>query len=391
MSLPQITILATLMLAIFTQVNAAFDFDFLKNDNEKHVADQLILITDPTVTEAILLTNVFELSQEEMISTFNKLSGSQYVELQAAAQLSTRQFIRRLYDPIRSIITSDMIFDPCDYCYSVWTEGNCQRSFVDGENRAHGFKSGGYAVSGGFQARFCQELMLGAAVSYDSEHYNFNIGGSSAKNKTMLGALYALYRPINLYIFGNLVFGNSKNQLKRSVFVGSVLYQEFSKPKSVESALYVEGGFDYWWESQCFPLLLQPFLGLEAGCYYYKKIDENGTSPLTLYLKQKSYATFDTRLGIHISSNTKFGLSAGLDLAWQYRCTNLQNARYVEFQDFGSVFKLQGAGIDRNAIDGALNITQRIDQFWSVYATAWLEKRSNLTSYSLIGGVSANW
>lgn len=368
-------------------------FALAENRNELNVAIQLASITDPTAAETTLLTNLTALSTDDIVTALDNLSGSQYVGIQGATELMTQRFVRRLYNPVRTMIsTVDSCGCPPNFpCGTVWADGSGQRTTFDGNHNAHGFKVSGYEVSGGIQGMVCYDTLLGAAVTYDSEHYNFNIGGSSGKNQSILGAVYALYRPSEFYLLGDLVFGGSRGKVHREFSVGPVVYDESARPKSYEGILYVEGGFDYVVDCQCVPLLIQPFLGLEGGYYHYKGFSESGTDPVQLAFNKKSYGTFDTRLGAHFSTTCQDGWLFALDLAWKYRWTNLENSRTVFFEEFGSAFALQGGDVDRNAFDGSINITKQITDVWGVYVTASGQKWSNANSYNIIGGLTASW
>lgn len=362
-----------------------------KDHNEFQVAEQLASISSPTPAETTLIANINVLEPFQKRAILDKMSGSQYVELQAGTELSVREFIRRLYDPLRPFIETDVVCDPNDNCYSTWLEGSGQRSFFHGDHRAHGFNSSGYAISGGFQARYCEDFIFGAAASYDHQHYKFSIGNSSSEGNTILGAVYALYRPVDFYLLADLVFGTSRNQLKRSFDVGLLEYKASSHPRSFDGDFYFEAGFDYPWEYQCLPILIQPFLGLDTGYYYYNGFSEKGTEPIALDFHPQYCTTFDTRLGLHLSTKSNCGSLVSVDLAWDYRWTNLKNKRSTAFIDFGSVYNLHGAGINRNRFEASINVIQQVDELWSLYATGWVQTWSNVTSCNFTGGISANW
>lgn len=367
-------------------------FNLAENNNELNVARQLASITSPSAAETTLLTNITSLAPADIVTALDELSGSQYVEIEGATEFLTQRFVRRLYDPVRVMIsTVQQCGCPNNLpCGTAWVEGSGQRSFFDGDNRAHGFKASGYEISGGVQGMAYNDVLFGAAVTYDNEHYKFNIGGSSGKSQSVLGAVYALYRPETFYILGDLVFGGTYNKINRTFSVGPVIYNESGKPKTYEGMIYVEGGYDYVVDCGCVPLLIQPFLGLEGGFYYLKSFNESGTVPVALGFDGKKYGTFDTRLGAHFSINYPGDWLFALDLAWQYRWTGLQT-RTVFFENFGSSFALQGSKINRNAFDGSVNITKQITDVWGVYVTATGQKWSNASSYNVIGGVTASW
>lgn len=368
------------------------EFAEAEGTNAFNVAQQLISITDPTSAETTLLSGLTALPPADIAVALNQMAGSQYVEQQGSVELSTHQFVKRLYDPLRYIASIDPICcaGRCsgEIGLDTWLEASGGRSFFDGNSNAHGFKCNEYAISLGAQTTFCEDWTLGTAFAYEHNTYHFNIGDSSGSNNTYLGAFYGLYRPEGFYVMGDLVFGCSNGKITRTIPIAPLSYTEVGRPKCFQGDLYMEIGLD----GVSHGMSLQPFLGLEGGFYTFRAVNENGDAPLALHINRHSYGTLNSHLGIHISSHRlDCGLTIAIDLSWQYRFLQAHNHRTAYFEDFGSTFTVVGAPVNRNAFDGALNLTQDIDDIWTFYATAMVEKWTNANSYSCVAGVSAHW
>jgi uncharacterized protein with beta-barrel porin domain len=193
-----------------------------------------------------------------------------------------------------------LISNPCSYddevyemCSSkgidAWAEASVNRSFLDANKNAQGFKMSGYEVSGGAHKRLTSTWTLGAGICYAIDHFHYNVGGSS-KTNAVLGGIYTLYRPANYYALADLTFGYYTNDMHRRVQLNPVFvapvqqpgqsaeayalevataklanarqdYLVKSRPDVSEVSFYGEVGFD--WYCKC--ILVQPFVGFEAN------------------------------------------------------------------------------------------------------------------------------
>ena len=309
------------------------------NSNGRNVADELVWLMDSGLPipgrQEQLLTNISQLPCHELGYVFDNMSGSQYASLCLSSELSTRQFARRLYDPVRAFLTMDPICDVeggcCPQGVSLWAEGGASFACFGNTRQACGFKNRGYQISGG-QTVLDEDYLIGAAVSYEHTETKFHINGNG-QTDTILGAAYGAYRFCDFYLLGDGILGGSVNKVKRSVLVGPQGYYERGGPQSFQCLLSVELGKDIY----CSKVLIQPFFGLEGGYYFYKHFKERGDEGLVLSFHRRYYGTFDTRLGVILSSTKLLtGLYVGVDLAWQYRCTQLNgylDGRFVDAID----------------------------------------------------------
>jgi len=361
-----------------------------KNLNEFHVVEQLESISDPTSDQAILLNNITSLTGIEIQQALEEMSGSQYAQINNMIELSNHQFIRRLYDPLRPFLTTG----PCSYLscncedeIDFWVDASGLTSRVFNTQSAYGFKNNGYEVGLGAQIIPDPYWIFGAAVNYEYGKIDYNIEGDGEIN-TLLGAFYGAYRDVDFYVVGDLVMGGSSGRVNRSFNIGPVLYSEKGNPKSFQGALYVEGGMNFL----CDGVIFQPFVGFEFGYYHPHKLRESGSDPVALNFSISSYGTIDSRLGLHFTSPfPDSGFSFALDLAWVSRLNDLQDHRIVRFFDFGKAFRSYGSNVRRNSFDGSINLTQIINDQWSLYATGSGEFWSKSCAYDLTGGISFSW
>jgi fibronectin-binding autotransporter adhesin len=358
------------------------------NHNGRAVADQLFTISDPDDAEAEMLFNITALPPEEIGVVLDFMSGSQYSVLLLANEASTHQFSRRLYDPMRSFVTAD----PCsDWNFTLggvttWIEGGGIFSNFNSSLQAHGFRANGYQITGGIQSYVTPSTVVGAALTYEHSQTRFYSTGTGDIDSFM-GALYAAYRRDESYLLGNILLGGNRCKVTRFVDIGPILYSEKGTPEAIQGLIYGEYGHDFrfgW-------LLLQPFVGIEADYYSYQSFAETGDAPLALRFNERSYGSVDTRLGVHILTPGYCDVVFGLDLAWNYRCTPLNNIRYGEFISFGDYFQILGSNLNRSSFEATLNYEERLSQCWSIFATGYWQQWSNGSVSGGLGGIAFRW
>ena len=321
--------------------------DFIKSfggiaatPEEKEIIDALDQGRDIAVSVPPIIDTIMDLSDSNATRAFQQLSAQQYTNILTLAEMTNQQFIRRLYDPLRSIVTDHNCYDDCwccsccdcgywdcrnrdcsccdcGYCDSdcgeSWIEAGAARSFFKGNECVRGSKSKGYQITFGHQKRLDRCWTVGAAGSYEHDNISYNLSGRNKVN-TFFGALYGLYRPCSYYVLGDLAFGYSNQRLKRHIDIGSIRCTTRGKPKVFSSTLYVEAGKDI--DCQCRFLLIQPFVGLDASYYRRNRVHEHGISPLNMQISDKSYGTLHSRLGVHLTTHRLRCLVVSVDLAW---------------------------------------------------------------------------
>lgn len=363
------------------------------NSNGRHVAEQLFTITNPNAEEQFLLSAITSLSCPDIGSALNALSGAPYAEQLIGTEIATHQFVRRLYDPLRAFLYKNPRCYECECNKGIetWVEvGGIHSNFKPKHHCgcSNKLKTNGYQISAGAQTECDHKWAVGAALSYEHTTSKFHHKGS-ASTKTVLGALYGTYRMCKYYIMGDLVIGGNTAKLNRHFKIGNAKFSQKGRPEALQGILYGEFGYDFRYCS----LLVQPFFGLEGGCFNYKHFSEHRHNIARLRFKKKNYGTFDTRLGVHLSTDElACGLFIGIDLAWQCRTTELKNSLKAEFAKFGTDFALHKTKLNRNSFEAALNLEQKIDDRWSIYATGfWQQWQSNSYAYDILGGISYSW
>ena len=254
---------------------------FASTCNQKSVAGILDITTSAALKAIVQILPTLPLA--DIQHALDQMSGEQYTTLLTMAELTGEQFVRRLYDPLRTLVTTY----PCCNCWCCptlggWLEAGGGESFLDGSVNCHGLKMESYDVAGGVQTTCNCNLTLGAAATYAHDHIDYKIGGSG-HNNTVLGAIYSLYRPQGYYILGDIAYGYSQDRVKRHLEIGDDSYRASSKPKIYQGIAYGEVGIDLCLPN-CTCLLLQPYGGLEASIFRRSQITESGDDGINLEL-----------------------------------------------------------------------------------------------------------
>jgi uncharacterized protein with beta-barrel porin domain len=405
--------LTVVALSLCCDINATTPPYPAATSNQQLVANQLQTITNPTKNEAILLERIAPLNAQETQKVLTSLSGEPYSTLFVSTEIINRQFIRHLYDPLRPIISNpcsceDEVYDMCSaHGIKAWAEGTVNRSFLDGNKNAPGFKMSGYELSGGGYKRLDSCWTAGFGFCYAIDHFHYNAGGDG-KTNTVLGAVYALYRPKYFYALIDLIFGYGTNDMHRRVQLKPLLetsgpnigkpqpegrglpitMMAHSRPNIGQIACYGETGFDL----DCSCILIQPFVGFEAWQFKRDCKREHSTAPISLIYSGKNVTAAYTRLGLHATlPENCYDLIFAFDFAWQYRLTSANNDLKVRFTDFGSAFVLTGAPIERNSVWASCMATSEIFDGWFLYLQGSGERWKRVSNYNLTLGLLFNW
>ncbi len=362
--------------------------------NHTEVSNQLQTIAQPTASQGIILNTIASLPAPQAQLALDQLSGGQYSHVIAAAELSNQQFLQRLYDPLRPLITADpcyadTCYDPCaDKGWGIWMDGGFDSTDIKGRHKHEGLSARGFDFTVGAQAVLNRDWTVGTALSYEKNHFHYHLGGVG-RNYGVLGALYALYRPADYYILSDLIAGYSRQKLARRIELGNSSCHVHGSPEIWQATYYVEGGKDF----TCCCLLLQPFLGLEAGYFRRQRITEYNqcNSLLNLAIDEKACGLGYSRLGVHLTTQRYYGIVLAVDLAWRCRLTTLDNDLKARFQGFGSSFNVNGLDVRRNSIDGALNLSATLANGWDVFIEASGQWWQRASFGSLLGGLEIDW
>ena len=353
--------------------------------NEQQVANQLVTIANPTAEELAVMTTLMALPSTQQSQALDQMSAQQYATLLISSEQSTRSFLRRLYDPLRPFTTGALC--PCHCGVDVWGMGGWERSSYGDETNADGFISTGYEVSLGGQICLQPQWVVGAGITYEKGYFDYHVGGTGTGH-TILGAIYALYRPERFYVMADLVMGGSKQSIHRPIEIGSIHYRKYGKPVMFQSALYVESGVDCWYEN----MLFQPFIGLECGYYdRFRFREKNSDSFLSVAVNGKSSGNVNSRLGCHFSSEWYTCLSLAIDAAWQCRMISLDHNISEQFTTFGDTFQIKGIPMPYNSIDGAVKFSYKPTNSLMIYFEALGQRWKKDSFYSFIGGIECTW
>lgn len=364
------------------------------SSNQLAVALQLDGIDNPTPQQTLLLNQMVGLTLEEASEALFSLSGYQHTSDFLVTEMIHRQFVRRLYDPLRDIISPGEICDDCDYRTNsdpvkAWIEVENSYLSAKGNDNAHGFNVDGYNIVGGIQTTFRDVWTLGIAGEYENHEIRYDINEGKEHSNTWLVGLYGLYRPSGLYTLADLVYGQSDNKLNRSIDVGTSHYRAKSAPDTYQYTFYGELGTDC---SFC-DVLIQPFCGIEAGAYHRRQVKESDANGWGLMIKEKHHSYASTRIGVHLTTQIPCLNNGGLsvDIAWNRFVNRLKNRAQGQFIDFGTTFDIDGIKLNQNSIDYALTLSSQINENCNVYIEGSGESWKHLNQFTMTLGINTGW
>ena len=367
--------------------------------NQIAVANQIDTIFYPNAYQKPLLKTLLGLSVQGIQETLNQLSGQQHTNDFFSTQVINRGFIRRLYDPVRYIVTTKPLtqsfYHPCygweyDTNYNkfdVWVESGAGCTHVYDTKSARGFHLNGYEITFGIQRGVAPNWTIGLAGSYESDDILYNCCGRG-KSKTLLGGIYGVYRPKNYYVLTNIAYGYSKNSMRRSVSAGSLAYEMYSRPNIGQTTLYGEVGVDFASKNY----MVQPFAGLEVSICNRQRFVETGESAWNLVVDKKQRGTVNTRLGVHLKVNKlPYKSAINLDLAWNKRLTDSNNSVSEKFVGFGNTFNINGVDVDRSSLECDITASTCFLRGWRFYVEGGAELWNRAYNLNILGGVEFTW
>jgi len=360
--------------------------------NALAIATQLDGITDPTLVQNTLLSELAVLPTSVFVDVLDDLSGAQYATEIFYGELANRQFIRRLYDPIRDIVTTEpgcrrcAPVNPCCEFFScdVWALAGGGQTQIDGHS---GVRLSEWDVTLGAQKTFCEDWTIGIAGSYEYDYLNYHTK-SSGRGYSWFGGVYGLYRPSCYYVLADIAYGYSKHHVDRRISIDGVLHELKGSPQLSQVTLYGETGFDW---NVC-SLLIQPFVGVELVGFVRKAFTEVEVLPsaLALNINKKDRTNTTSSLGVHLTDQFCLGFSVSVDLAWLYRFSNNDDFG-ASFVGFGDEFTVQGPNVGRSSCECAIAFTQDICDDWKVFVEASGEIWNRASIYNVLAGVQTNW
>lgn len=352
--------------------------------NQLGVATNLDNIANPDGTQSLLIGSLANLPLAKAQQALESLSGFQYTHDVLVTEISTGRLLRRLYDPLRSLVAG---YDHCR-CGNEWTpwlETGYGYTHLHG-NTAHSLNFGSYQITGGIQKTFCCDLTLGLAGSYEYDHVTYRDG--KANRDTGFASVYGLYRPNVFYGLFDLVYGHASNRFKRTIEVGNLHYKAHSKPNLNNFTFYGETGFDV--ESEYG--LIQPFLGIQIGKNWRGQIHENHAKGWGLKINKYDWTSTRSRVGLHLSTcNLCDSIDTSFDVAWNQLWSSTKNSTEGRFKQFGKTYPICGNKLDNYSFDYALTLTTWLCEDLKGYVELEGEWWQHANTFNVLGGIEYAW
>ena len=359
-----------------------------RTSNQSVIARKLDELANPNTDQALVLSRLISLSLPAAQEALESLSGYQHTADLFSITLLNRQFIRRLYDPLRSIVTNEWSDCCCDCEFVTWMEGSGGYSRLHGDKNAHGFHFDSSAVTVGVQQRLPCHLTCGIAGSYAWDHLHYKQGGYENSDTCLFG-LYALYRPACYYGLIDLTSSYTTGSITRKIWIGpSLRLRAHSKPKISNYAFYGELGFDL--PVDC--LLIQPFVGIQTGRVQRRHLSECWAEGWGLNIHQRSHFSSSSRVGLHISTDLPFWCTnIALDVAWNKLLSTHRNDTEGRFIALRGDFPIEGIEFPENGADYALTVSSCPYDFLTAYIELNGEVWDNFNTLNLLGGIELCW
>jgi uncharacterized protein with beta-barrel porin domain len=319
----------------------------------------LVAIENPTEAEQALINTI--------LTTPLALGGEQYGSLINASRLMKARVVNSIYQPLRPYLR-----DPCKM------RGGSKEAFLDaaghGGSYNDAYSSGGISVAAGaFATR--DQFLFGTSLFYDYDSLSFSKSQGNLESNSVLGSLFALYRPARYYLFTTVAGGYSFNDMEREA--SNSRYH--AQPNSASFLAYGEAGYDLFYKKA----LIQPFAALLYGYGNWASFTESGASPLSA----SSYNNNDLigRIGAHTYFSYK-SHDFGLDAAYEYRFTPAYNYRTLTLSSitqavYGFLPSKSTAFID-------LHYNRVLSTKWRFFADASCRVQDRFVEASLLGGAA---
>lgn len=345
--------------------------------NQEGVASNLDHIINPNAAQSLLIGAIANLPLTDAQKALESLSGFQYTDDVLVTEISTGRFLRRLYDPLRSLVSG------CDSNneWTAWLETGY--GFT---SASHHLNFDTYQITSGIQKTLCPDLTFGLAGSYEYDNVSFRDG--KANRNTGYASVYGLYRPSVFYGLFNFVYGHSSSRLKRTIEAGNIQYKAHSKPNFNTFAFYGEAGFDIL----CDHGLIQPFLGIQIGRTWRNHINESHADGWGLTINKHNWTASRSRLGLHLSTCNLFdSIDTFVDVAWNHRLSSSKNSTVGHFKQFGEPFAICGNRLDNYSFDYALTFTSCICEDLKGYLELDGEWWQRANTFNVLGGLVYTW
>lgn len=365
--------------------------------NQLQVATQLDGIAGPNPQVNQLLAALAALPTPAARSALDQLSGVQHTTSLLTTELTTRRFIRRLYDPIRWILTDyEQDIDDCTSCagsadYSsynrrcdgaLWLEVSGGQTYLYNSTNPTKATVCNGEVTLGWNATLWDGWTLGIAGSYDAGRTEFALEGLERQDTWLFG-IYNLWRTSLFYGLFDIAVSLSQSDVHREINIGPVHLHAKSKPQITQGTIYGEVGYDF----KPGLALIQPFIGLELGNYWGKPIREKGAGAFDLNIAERNRTVGIGRFGTHLSFDKSCNYGIMLDLAWLGRFTEKSNKIDERFAGVGTPFSIDGLDLGNTGFEGVLTYNQQFNNGWTWYAQASGEVWSRGADYDILMGL----
>jgi outer membrane autotransporter protein len=361
--------------------------------NQRNVRDALDIaaLTSPELAADAAL--IASLPPANQAIALDSLSGEQFANVIQINQVSSQQFMRRMYDSVRYETLGLNCGQNCDE-YSVWGAIGGGEASQKSSHGAKGYRLDDWNISFGAYKPidFCfldSWLTVGVAGSYERDDVRFKNHGRG-HNDNWQGAIYTSWICQDFYSFSANIIGAAQNFIKRpvSIVTGSVQHAR-SRARSTQWTSYSEIGYNLCWDC----LYIQPFAGIEYAWYRRHALSEHGAAEKNLHIRGRDTSATTGRFGVHLTTNLPtWGILVSGDLAYRARFSFLREHFKGSFEGHNHPrFHIHGPSQKPSGFEGALTFAKCFCDTYHGYIEIAGEQWSRYSAWNLSGGISASF
>lgn len=377
--------------AIISPFDKLFSINSAVTYNERHVEKQLNgQFLPQEVTD--IVADISLRSRSEQRRLLNDLSGEQYANLIQTNQVSSQQFMRRMFDAVRYDSLGLHCGQNCDP-FKFWSAIGGGQAFLRSSHGAKGFRLSDFNIAVGAQKplNFCfmnSWLTVGLAADYEYDDIRFRRRGHG-KGNNWQGAFYYMWNNCRFYSFSATILGSDCIKVRRHINLRFFHRNPRSKARITQWTSYSEAGLNL----QCRCVYVQPFLGVEYAFYRRHALSEKRRFHfLNLHVRGKNVSATIGRLGVHLTTALPcWDLFLSGDLAWRFKFNFLQERIKAHFREFGREFRIKGPHQKTNGVEGALYLSKCFCERWQTYIELAGERWDRYSAWNLAGGVELVW
>lgn len=267
-----------------------------------------------------------------------------------------------------------------------WLRGYGFDQDTDGDGNAASTHTKGGGVSGGFDKRIQNNLLVGAAFSHGTSDVRAS-HAETGKSRGNAVAAYVSYASGPWNFNGNLVLAHNANTMKRNVAVGAWSGTARSNFDSKTAAVYGEASYDLpkatW--------TLQPLAGLSVTLNRNDGFTETGAGAVNLQTDAQNTTSTKTLFGARALFEFN-GIHVQPRAIWAHEFGDVNKGLTAQLQGLpGAGFTTYGVDLPRDSVIVGVTVAGKARNGLSLFSDVQGEFNSKQKGVALLVGVRKSW